>query len=83
MRFGRLEAFNSVNIVDRERPIFLLKYQCVLNMYLMYFTVTGIFLIAINIVALTFIDFFKESHQISVKFTFETLVVVNWVSSSN
>ena len=54
---GRLEAFNSINIVDRENRKANFLKQEVKN--------------RVKIVALTVVDFIKESTPISVKFTLE------------
>ena len=54
---GRLEAFNSINTVDREnRKANFLKQE---------------FKNRVKIVALTVVDLIKESTPISVKFTLE------------
>ena len=57
IRFGSLEAFNSINIVDRENRKANFLKQEVKN--------------HVKIVTLIVADFIKESTSISVKFTLE------------
>ena len=57
MRFGRLDAINSINIVDRENRKANFFKQEVKN--------------HVKTVTITVVDFIKESTSISVKFTLE------------